>query len=93
VARKAKESVFESSRASGSFECGQCIASEQASIVDNRDAVGEKLYLGQSVRGEEQGSIAEAQDLGLQEAAKLGSGDGIKTARWLIEKQDAGVVE
>jgi len=25
-----------------SFECGQCIASEQASIVDNRDAVGEK---------------------------------------------------
>jgi len=90
---EAHKGVFEISCAGGSFECSQSIASEQASIVDNGDAVGEKFYLGQSVRGKEQGSIAAAQNLGLQEAAKLGSGDGVKTARWLIEKQDAGLVK
>lgn len=90
---EAHKSVFESSRAGDSFECGERIASEEASIVDNRDAVGEKFYLRQSVRGEEQGSIAEAQNLGLQEAAKFGSGDGVETAGWLIKKQDAGLVE
>ena len=85
--------VFESSGAGGSFEGGQSIASEQASIVDNRDAVGEKFYLGQSVRSKEKGSIAAAQNLGLQEAAKLGSGDGVKAACWLIEKQNARLVK
>jgi hypothetical protein len=93
ASREAHKDVFESCGAGGSFECSQSIASEQAPIVDNRDSVSEKFYLRQSVRGEEQGSIAAAQNLGLQEAAKLGSGDGVKTARWLIEKQDAGLVK
>ncbi len=90
---EAHKGVFQSSGAGGLFEGSKSIASEQASIVDNRDAIGEKLNLRQSVRGEEKGSVAAAQNLGLQEAAKLGSGDGVKTARWLIEKEDAGLVK
>jgi len=75
------------------FESGQCVASEEAPGVDNRDAIGEKFDLGQSVRGEEQGSIAAAENLGLEEAAKFGSGDSVKAARGFIEEKDAGLVE
>ena len=84
AAGEAHESVFESCGAGGSFEGGQRVAGEQTSRVDDRDAIGEQLDLGQSMGGEEQGSIAAAQDLRLQKAAKFGGGDSVQTARGLI---------
>ena len=90
---EAHESVFESCGAGGSLEGCQSVASEEAAGVDNRDAIGEQLDLGQRVRGEEQGSIAAAENLGLEEAAKFGSGDDVETSRWFIEQKNAGLVK
>jgi hypothetical protein len=45
------------------------------------------------VRGEEQRSIAAAENLGLEEAAKFRSGDGVETSRWFIEQKNAGLVK
>jgi hypothetical protein len=45
------------------------------------------------VRGEEQRSIAAAENLGLEEAAKFGSGDGVETSRWFIKQKNAGLVK
>ena len=84
AASEAHESTFECRGAGSSFEGGQGIAGEQASCVNHRDAIGEQLDLGQSVGSEEQGSIALAKNLGLQETAKFGGGDSVQTARGLI---------
>lgn len=65
AASEPQESFFESGGAGGVFEGGQSVAGEQAAGVDDGDAIGEQLDLGQSVGGEEQGSIAAAEDLGL----------------------------
>jgi hypothetical protein len=90
---EAEESFFERSSARAVLESGKCVASQKAPSVDNRDAIGEQLDLGQSVGGEEQGSIATAENLGLQKAAKFESGDSVQAARRFIEEQDAGLVE
>ena len=45
------------------------------------------------MRSEEQGSITAAQNLGFEEPAKLGSSDGVETARRLIEKQNTRLVK
>ncbi len=93
MAGEAEECVFESRGAGGSFEGGKSVASEEASGVDHGDAVGEEFDLGQSVRGEEQRSIAAAEDFGFEEAAKIGGGDRVEAAGGFIEEEDAGLVE
>lgn len=45
------------------------------------------------MRGEEQGSIAAAENLGLEKTAKFGSGDSVKTARGFIEEKDARLMK
>ena len=83
------------------FEGCKCAASEKAAGVDNRDAVGEQLYLGQSVRREEQRGIPAAEDFGLQEVAKLEEaaiasklrvGSSKRKNAWFVE-QRAGEAE
>jgi len=81
---EAHESVFQSGNAGGLLKGGERVTSEEAPGIDNRDAIGEELDFRQSVRGEEQGSIAAAENLGFQETPEFGSGDGVQTSRRLI---------
>ena len=46
---EAQESVFQSGGAGGSFEGGERVAGEESPGIDNRNAIGEELNLGQSV--------------------------------------------
>ena len=93
AAGEVHESVFERCRTGASFESGQRVAGEQAPRVDDRDPIGELLDLRQRVGSEEQGSIAAAQDLGLQKAAKLRGGDSVQTARGFIQQKNARLVK
>ncbi len=93
MTRKAEKYFFQGGSAGALLQCGDSVASQEAASVNYGHAIREKLHFGESVRGEEQGSLAMAKDFRFQEAAKLRGGDGVEAARGLVEKQDTGLVK
>ena len=57
------------------------------------DAVGEKFNFVKGVGGEEEGGAARVDDFGFEEAAKIGSGEGVQTAGGLVKKQNTGLMQ
>ena len=66
--------------------------SQHSSLVQQDDAVGQLLDFRQGVRGEKNGRAVAFHQLSFQKPAEFGGGDGIETARWLIQQQHAGTV-
>jgi len=93
AAGQAEKGFLERGRRGAKFESGECVAGEETALVEDGDAIGEQFDFGESVRGEEERSIAAAEDLRFKESAKIHGGDGVETARGLIEEKDARVVE
>ncbi len=67
----AQENVFHGVAAGVTLERGGRIEGQQATFLDDGDAIGEQLHFGKCVRGEEQGGVAAPQDFVFQEAAKF----------------------
>ena len=75
------------------FEGREGVACEETAFVDDSDAIGEQFHLRESMRGEKKGSVSRAEDLRFKKAAKVHGGDGVQTARGLIEKKHAGLMK
>ena len=88
MAGKAGEGVLEGSGTRARFESRRRIESDQASIVQNGDAIGEKFNFRKSVRGKEKRGALPAQNFGFEKATKIGGGEGIEAARGFVEKKD-----
>ena len=75
------------------FSSAERTASQQASSVNDGDAIGEELDFRERVGSEEQSCLTGPENLGFQETAKLGGANGVETARRLIEQENAGLME
>lgn len=85
-----EESFFKAGGRSCPLESGGRIERQNATAMENGNTIGEKLDFREGVRSEKKRSGTVAQHMALQELTKRRGGDGVQTARWLIEKQDAG---
>lgn len=61
--------------------------------MKNSDAVGEKLYLRKSVRGEEERSPLRREDLRFEETTEVRCGEGIEASRRFIEQQNLRLMQ
>ncbi len=93
VAGQLEESVFEGGCFGPGFETSRGIEREELAFIEDGNAVGEKFNFRERVRSEEQSDVASLEELGLEEAAEFGGGNGVQAARRLIQKEHGGLME
>ena len=94
VASEAEEGFFERGRGGLALEgCGR-VERDEATVLENGDAIGEEFDFGERVRSEKQRGFAGSHDLRFKEIAEGRGGDGVEAAGWLVEEKNArGVKE
>ncbi len=89
VASEAEEGFFERGGGGLAFEgCGR-VECDEATVLEDGDAIGEEFDFGEGVGSEKQRGFAGPHDLRFQEMAEGRGGDGVEAAGWLVEKKDA----
>lgn len=75
------------------FERGRSVARDDASFVDDRDAMRQEFNLREGMRREQQGGAAVAQNFSFQEVPEFHGGDGVQAAGGFIQEEDARLVK
>ena len=93
VAGEAEEGFFESGGGGLALERSGSVERDEATVMEDGDAIGEELDFGEGVGSEEQRACAGLQDLRFQEMAEGRGGDRVEAASWLVEKKNARGVQ
>jgi hypothetical protein len=93
VSSKSGEGILESRGTISGFKGSGSIQSDERTLMENRDAVGEKLNFRKCVGGKQERSSICREDFRLEEAPEVRGGKGIQAARGFIQEQDPGLVQ
>src|SRR5256885_16427277 len=89
VASEAEEGFFERGGGGLAFEgCGR-VECDEATVLEDGDAIGEEFDFGEGGGSEKQRGFAGPHDLRFQEMAEGSGGDGGEAGGWLGEKKGA----
>jgi len=89
VASEAEEGVFKCGRMGLMLEGSGRVERDEATVLEDRYAIGEELDFGEGVGSEKQRGLAGLHDVRFQEMAEGGGGDRVEAAGRFVEKKNA----
>ena len=93
MASEAREDFLKRGSAASGSQRGGGIQGDEGALMKNGDAVGEQIYFGKRVRGEQEGGSVRGEDFGLEEATEIRGGEGIEASCRFVEQQDLRLMQ